>query len=136
MRLGGVRGAITVTEDSAEAIWAATRQLLEAMIEANGIDEADVASIFFSTTPDLRAAYPARAARDMGWRQTALMGMQEMDVDGGLPRCVRILIHWNTSKPPSELQHVFMGDAVQLRPDLVPGEDQRLGTNGRHETEA
>ena len=68
------------------------------LIEANGIDEDDVASVIFTTTPDLTAAYPAKAARDMGWTQVALMGCQEMDVPGGLPRCIRVLIHWNTPK--------------------------------------
>jgi chorismate mutase len=129
--MGGVRGAITVSEDSPEAIWAATRDLLEAMIAVNGIDEAEVASIFFSATPDLRAAFPAKAARDMGWRQTALMGMQEMDVEGGLPRCIRILIHWNTVKSNNELQHVFMGEAAALRPDLALKDDENSNTNGR-----
>ncbi len=119
MGIRGVRGAITVDEDTAEAIWSATRELLETMIEANGIDEGDVASVFFSVTPDLTAAYPARAAREMGWRQTALMGMQEMAVVDGLQRCIRVLIHWNTGRDIDELQHVFMREAVRLRPDLA-----------------
>ncbi|MAS34572.1 MAG: chorismate mutase [Anaerolineaceae bacterium] len=129
MMIRGVRGAITVEEDSAAAIWQATQELLQALIEANGMVEDDVASVFFSTTPDLRSAFPAKAARDMGWTQTALMGVQEMDVEGGLAQCIRILIHWNTTKQQSELQHVFLRGAVVLRPDLSL--EQKNNLNGR-----
>ncbi|MBZ0286167.1 MAG: chorismate mutase, partial [Anaerolineae bacterium] len=85
----GVRGATTAAEDSAEAIWQAARELLQAVIEANGIEEDFVASVIFTTTPDLTAAYPAKAARDLGWTQTALMGCQEIAVPNGIPRCIR-----------------------------------------------
>ncbi|MBL8133684.1 MAG: chorismate mutase [Anaerolineae bacterium] len=118
MSFRGVRGAITIDEDSVEAILSATRELLTALIEANGIREEDVASAIFTTTPDLTAIYPARAARDLGWTQVALIGCQEMQVPGGLPRCIRVLIHWNTPKSNHELKHVFLRDAVHLRPDL------------------
>jgi chorismate mutase len=114
----GVRGAITADDDSAEAIWDATRELLRTLIEANAIEEDDVASVIFTTTPDLTAAYPAKAARDLGWTQVALMGCQEMNVPGGLSRCIRVLIHWNTAKPIHELRHIFLRGAVVLRPDL------------------
>jgi|SRR5690606_17598348 chorismate mutase len=129
MMMRGVRGAITVDEDSAEAIWQGTRELLAALIEANGIEEEYVASVIFTTTPDLTAAFPAKAARDMGWTQTALMGMQEMDVPNGLKQCIRVLIHWNTDKRQDELQHVFLRGAVALRPDLST--DQKNIMNGR-----
>ena len=89
------------------------------MIEANEIDEDDVASVIFTTTPDLTAAYPAKAARDLGWTQVALMGCQEMAVPGGMPRCIRVLIHWNTPKGNAELRHIFLREAVALRPDLA-----------------
>ncbi len=129
MMIRGVRGAVTVDEDSPEAIWEATRELLQALIEANGIEEEQVASVIFTTTPDLTAAYPARAARDLGWTQTALMGMQEMDVPGGVPRCIRVLVHWNTARRIDELQHVFLRGAVVLRPDL--SSEQRDLLNGK-----
>lgn len=129
MMIRGVRGAITVEENSAEAIWEATRELLQTLIEANQIEEDQVASVIFTTTPDLTAAYPARAARDLGWTQTALMGMQEADVPGGLARCIRILIHWNTTRAIDEMQHVFLRGAVVLRPDL--SQDQKNILNGR-----
>jgi chorismate mutase len=118
MMFRGVRGATTAGSDTADAILAATSELLQAMIDANGIEEDDVASVVFTTTPDLTAVYPAKAARDLGWRRTALLGCQEMDVPGGLARCIRILIHWNTTRTLDEIQHIFLRDAVRLRPDL------------------
>lgn len=114
----GVRGATTVEHNSAKTILSATRELLRSMIELNGIVEDDVASILFTATPELDAAYPAAAARDMGWTRTALMGFQEADVINGLSRCIRVLIHWNTDKAIDEIQHVFLRDAALLRPDL------------------
>jgi chorismate mutase len=119
MQFRGVRGATSVTEDSAEAIWAATAELLKILIETNGIDEDDVASVIFTTTPDLTAAYPAKAARDIGWTQVALIGCQEMNVPGAVKQCIRVLIHWNTPKRNADLKHVYLGEAVALRPDLA-----------------
>jgi chorismate mutase len=115
----GVRGAITVEEDTPEAIVSATAELLKAVIDANGIEEEQVASVIFTTTPDLHAAHPAQAARAVGWWQVALMGCQEMDNPNGLPRTIRILIHWNTTKKLDELVHVYMRGAEKLRPDLI-----------------
>lgn len=118
MMFRGLRGAITVDENDAEAIWGATRELLRAMIELNDINEEDVASVLFTATPDITAAYPARAARDLGWTQVALIDAQEMDVPTGIPMCIRVLLHWNTSKRNADLHHVFMRGATVLRPDL------------------
>jgi chorismate mutase len=115
----GVRGATTVECNDADAILEATRELLQALIEANGLAPEDVASAIFSVTPDLTAAYPARAARDLGWSQVPLLDVQEAAVMGGLPRCVRVLVHWNTDKPASEIVHVYLRGARALRPDLV-----------------
>ena len=114
----GVRGATTVKDNSPEAILTAAVELLEAMFERNGICEAEVASILFTTTPELTAAYPAKAARLLGWTRTALMGFVEADVEGGLPMCIRVLVHWNTDKPIGEIRHVFLRGAVALRPDI------------------
>ncbi len=119
MKFRGVRGATTTDEDTPEAILSATRELLQAVIDANRLHEDDVASIIFTTTPDLHATYPAKAARDLGWNQVALLGCQEMDVPNGVPRCIRILIHWNTDRSADQIQHVFMKGAVVLRPDLT-----------------
>ncbi|MDZ4768664.1 MAG: chorismate mutase [Chloroflexota bacterium] len=127
MKFRGVRGATTVEQDSADAILTATRELLELLIEANSLTEDDIASIIFTTTPDLRATYPAKAARELGWTQVALMGCQEMDVPGGVARCIRVLIHWNTIKANHELRHIFLRRATALRPDLSP----TANANGR-----
>jgi chorismate mutase len=119
MMVRGVRGAITVSENATEAILEATTEALEALIELNGIEEDAVASVLFTTTPDLDACYPAKAARNLGWRQVALMGFQEANVPDGLKMCVRVLIHWNTEKEIHEIKHVFLRGAAALRPDLV-----------------
>ena len=119
MMVRGVRGAITVHENTAEAILNATEEMLKWLIEANDIREEDVASILFTSTPDLNAAFPAKAARNMGWRHVALMGFQEIDVPEGLKMCARVLIHWNTDKTNLELKHAFLRGASALRPDLV-----------------
>ncbi|MBC8099863.1 MAG: chorismate mutase [Armatimonadetes bacterium] len=115
----GVRGATTVHSNSADEIISATIELLKAMVEANGIAEQHVASVIFTTTPDLNAAFPAQAARQMGWQQVALLGAQEIDHPNGLPYAIRVLIHWNTAKRLDELVHVYMHGAEKLRPDLL-----------------
>ncbi len=116
----GIRGATTVSEDSAGAILAATQELLLAILEANpDLRPTDIASVFFTVTQDLRSVYPARAARDIGWQEVPLMDAQEIPVPGSLPNCIRVLIHWNTNLTQKEIRHVYLRQAVQLRPDLV-----------------
>jgi len=114
----GIRGATTVTQNDADAILDATRELLERIIQENGVQERDVASVIFSTTPDLDAAYPAVAARRLGWTHTALMCVQEMTVSGSLPCCIRVLVHWNTERAIEEIHHIYLYEARRLRPDL------------------
>ncbi|MEZ4518244.1 MAG: chorismate mutase [Chloroflexota bacterium] len=113
----GLRGAITVSNDSEGEILEATRELLQALVEANGINVDDVASIYFTTTTDLTSTYPAFAARQLGWFDMALMCGHEMEVPSGLDKCVRVLIHWNTTRTPQELVHVYLRGAKALRPD-------------------
>ncbi len=113
----GVRGATTADANTSEEILKATRQLLALMVRQNGIQPEDVASAIFTTTPDLDAEFPALAARQLGWLDVALMCQHELDVPGSLRRCIRILIHWNTEKPPSEIVHVYIRGAGNLRPD-------------------
>ena len=113
----GVRGATVVAENSSEAILAATRELLFTMIQYNQIDPNDVASAYFTTTEDLTAIYPATAARQLGWFDVPLLCGHEMRVPTGLPQCVRILLHWNTTKSPKEIVHVYLHEAQSLRPD-------------------
>ena len=115
----GIRGATTVERDSAAAILEATRELLACIVEVNGVAVEDLASAFFTVTPDLTAAFPAAAARGLGWQQVALLDAQEIPVLGSLPRCVRVLIHWNTDRPQAEIHHVYLRGAASLRPDLA-----------------
>ena len=124
----GIRGATVAGENSEEAILAATRELLYTMIRANDIRPQEVASAHFTTTVDLNATYPALAARQLGWFDVALLCGHEMNVPGGLEKCIRILIHWNTSKGPDEIAHVYLHEAQSLRPDRdnlppVPAEE-------------
>jgi len=113
----GVRGATTTSDNTAESILEATRDLLARIVEANTIQQEDIASVFFTTTVDLNAEYPALAARQLGWHDVALMCGHEMAVPGALKRCIRVLIHWNTTRRNNEIQHVYIRDAVNLRPD-------------------
>jgi chorismate mutase len=115
----GIRGAITVEENTSEAILTASETLLRGLVEANGIAFEDVASVVFTTTADLDAAFPAKAARDMGQHDVALLCAQEIPVKGALPCCIRVLIHWNTDKRPHEIVHLYLGGAQALRPDLA-----------------
>ena len=119
----GVRGAICATENSREAIFDATRRLIVRMLSANEIETENIASIFFTTSPDLNADYPAYVLREMGYLQIPLMCATEIDVPGGLPRVIRVLIHLNTDKRQSEIRHLYLGEAARLRPDLNGGNE-------------
>ncbi len=114
----GVRGATTVAANTREEILTATRQLVALMMRRNGIEPKDVASAIFTTSPDLDAEFPALAARQLGWLEVPLLCGHEMAIPGSLPYCIRVLVHWNTDLPQSEIQHIYTRDAVKLRPDL------------------
>jgi chorismate mutase len=119
MPLRGIRGATVAEQDQAETILQATRELLEAILSANPtLKPADLASVFFSVTEDLAAAYPALAARELGWNQVPLLCSREIPVPGSLTRCIRVLLHWNTDLPQHAIRHVYLGAAAELRPDL------------------
>jgi chorismate mutase len=120
----GIRGATSVEANDAEAIVAATRELLACIVTANGLAMEDVASAIFTATPDLDTAYPALAAREMGWSDVPLLCMQEMAVVGSLPRCIRVLLLWNTNRSADQVQHVYLNQARVLRPDLVPNMEE------------
>ena len=117
MPVRGIRGATVAAADTPEAIRAATRELLLALIEANSVLPEDVASVIFTLTPDLTAVAPARELRELGWHDAALMCMAEMNAVGGLERCIRVLIHWNSDQRPDQIHHVYLHAAGQLRPD-------------------
>ena len=113
----GVRGATTAEDNTSEEILKATRQLLALMIRQNGIQAEDICSAIFSTTTDLDAEFPALAARQLGWLDVALMCVHELDVPGSLRRCIRICCTGTPIKPASEIVHVYIKEAVRLRPD-------------------
>lgn len=118
MMCRGVRGATTVEENSREAILRGARQLLALMIRRNGIAPQDVASAIFSITSDLDAEFPALAARQLGWLDVPLLCTNEVPVRDSLPQCIRILVNWNTDKSQRDIVHVYIREAIQLRPDL------------------
>jgi chorismate mutase len=118
MACRGVRGATTVERNDREEILTATRQLLALMIRRNNIDKLDVASAIFTTTPDLDAEFPALAARQLGWLEVPLLCGHELSVPGSLTLCIRVLVHWNTDRAQNEIEHIYIRDAVRLRPDL------------------
>lgn len=117
MRCRGVRGATTARGNTPDAILEATRELLYIMLRVNRIETEDVASVYFTTTVDLNATYPALAARQLGWYDAALMCGHEMQVPGGLERCIRVMLHWNTTRSSKEIVHVYLREAKRLRPD-------------------
>lgn len=114
----GVRGATTVDHNDRDEILRATRELLALMIRQNGIEGRDVGSVIFTVTSDLNAEFPALAARQLGWMDVPLICTYEISVPGSLPMCIRIMLHWNTDKCQKEIRHVYIKQAVRLRPDL------------------
>lgn len=116
-QLRGIRGATTVSANTREAIWQATQELLIAMVEANHIDVEDIVDVIFTTSKDLNAAFPAAAARQLGWVHVPLLDVQQLDAPD-LPKTLRVLIHAYTPLNQKEIQHIYLGKAKQLRPDL------------------
>jgi chorismate mutase len=118
-KVRGIRGAVTVEQDDAAAIVAATKRLLAALIERNGVALDDIASVLFSLTPDLRAAFPALGAREMGWVHVPMLHFSEIAVPGALEKCIRVLMHVNTMRDLEAIEHVYLDGAAALRPDLA-----------------
>ena len=120
MSIRGIRGATTVTADEPDLILQATRELLEEILEENeGMQPEDVASAIFTVTDDLASTFPAQAAREMGWSLVPMLCAREIPVPNSLSRVIRVLVHWNTDVPQSGITHVYLREAVKLRPDLV-----------------
>jgi len=119
MPVRAIRGAITVENNDAADMIDGTRLLLSRMVEENKIDKEDIISVIFSVTQDLNAAFPAGAARQMGWTDIALMCTHEISVPGSLEKCIRIMMHINSEKRNAELRHVYLGGAKILRPDIA-----------------
>lgn len=115
----GIRGATTASANSKKHILSATKEILTELMNRNSINARDIACIIFSSTPDLNAAYPASAARDLGLIEVPLFGAQEIDVPDSPAKCIRILILLNTDKAQEEIKHIYLKGAQALRPDLV-----------------
>ncbi|MCX7677844.1 MAG: chorismate mutase [Spirochaetes bacterium] len=125
MALRGIRGATTVDANTKEQIISRTIELLEELTKRNGVKVEDIASAIFSVTEDLNAEFPAVAARKLGWLYTPLFCTREIPVPGSLGRCIRVLLHVNTDKKQEEMLHLYLHDAIQLRPDLDCEEKDR-----------
>ena len=119
MRVRGIRGAVRVPEDTEEAVLEATAELLREILGRNALDQDDVVSIFFTSTPDLTSAFPASAARRLGMAHVALLCGQELAVEGAMTRVVRVLVHAHTERTPQEIAHVYFGETRSLREDLA-----------------
>lgn len=117
--LRGIRGATTVSSNDRAEIINEVAVLLNNMQQINSLKTEDIGAIIFSSTPDLDAAFPAAAARTIGWNEVPLFGTQEIDSPAGIPFCIRVLILWNTDLPQKEIHHVYLNGAVVLRPDIV-----------------
>src|SRR4051812_7619150 len=120
----GIRGATTAAANTAEDIIEATHEMMRALIELNDLVPEDVASAIFTTTPDLNATFPALAAREIGWLEVPLMCSHEMNVPAALQKCVRVMLHVNTTKSASEIKHVYLKGACQLRPEWAYSDEQ------------
>lgn len=121
MPVRGIRGAIDVSNDQPDEILSATRELLETILLANpSLKTPDVASVLFTVTEDIRSVFPAQAARQSGWGEVPLICGLEIPVPGSLPRCIRVLLHWNTELSQADVHHVYLRGAAALRPDLKP----------------
>src|SRR5262249_35734528 len=120
VRCRGVRGATFIDEDTPEAILAGTRELLAAIARANGIATEDIASAFFTSTVDLKSAFPARAARELGWTDVPLLGATEVDKPGAPPRCIRVVVHGNPSRGQEGVAHVYRRGSDMMREQAPP----------------
>lgn len=119
MTVRGLRGATTVTADEEQEVLVATEQLAKAIVAENNVLPEDIVSVIVSTTVDVKSTFPAKAIRLIdGWKYVPVICTHEIDVPGGLPQCIRILMHVNTEVPQSEINHVYQNEAVKLRPDL------------------
>ncbi len=126
----GIRGATTAAENTAEDILEATQELVTALIRLNGITTEDIASAIFTTTPDLTATFPALGARHFGWTEVPMICSHEMAVPGALTRAVRVLVHVNTTKSASEMRHVYLKGARQLRPEWGISDEELAALTG------
>ncbi len=115
----GIRGAVTVRRNDKEEIWQAAQELVAALLRANEIVPDDIGAAIFSATEDLTAAFPTAGVRRMrGFDLVPLFDARQCAVENSLPRCIRVLLLVNTDRAQAEIRHVYLRDAVKLRPDL------------------
>lgn len=119
MGVRGVRGATTATANTAEEIIEATQELIAALVHFNELSADEIASAIWTTTRDLTAEFPAKAARQVGWADVPQMCAHEMDVPGALAMCIRVTLHINTQKAQGEIRHVYLHGATVLRPEYA-----------------
>jgi chorismate mutase len=120
MPIRGIRGATSINRDEPGEIISATRELLEKLSTSNpGLLNKDIASAIFSVTDDITSAFPAQAARQMGWTMVPMLCTREIPVNKSLPLCIRVLIHWNTELSQADIHHIYLHGAAHLRPDLA-----------------
>jgi chorismate mutase len=117
-RVRAVRGATTLDEDTREQVIERTQELLREVFARNGFEQDDVVSIVFTATDDISSAFPAEAAREAGIALVPLLCARELEIRGGIERCIRILLHVHTTLSPAELRHPYLHGARQLRTDL------------------
>lgn len=117
-RIRALRGATTLDADTKEQVIERTATLLQTMLDRNGISKSDLVSIMFTATGDIRAEFPAAAARSIGISDVPLLCARELDVEGAIGLCVRVLMHLYTARDAASLRHVYLEDAVPLRTDL------------------
>lgn len=116
MSIRAARGAIAIREDTKEEILGATERLMSQLLQRNALTPEQLVSVIFTTTPDLRSAFPAEAARQMGLSAVPLLCASEIDVEGAMERVVRVLVHFESEG--AEVSHVYMEGAESLRDDL------------------
>jgi len=117
-QLRALRGATTLDADTKEQVMDRTAVLIRTILERNGIDHEDLVSLIFTATDDVRSEFPAAAARGIGISDVPLLCARELDVEGAVPRCIRVLIHLYTDREPTALRHVYLEGAKPLRTDL------------------
>jgi chorismate mutase len=117
-RVRAIRGATTVEQDTRDEVIARTRELVQAVVDRNGLSPDDLVSILFTATDDIRSAFPAEAAREAGFTHVPLMCARELDIIDGIERCIRVMVHVYTSLGSEELRHPYLHGARQLRTDL------------------
>ncbi|UQW98537.1 chorismate mutase [Rummeliibacillus sp. G93] len=116
----GIRGASTIAYDNPALVMQETKNLMERIIKDNEVLPENVASVIISTTADIVSAFPAKAIRSLPkWEYVPVMCTHEMNVPNGLPLCIRVLVHVNTTVPQNEIKHIYLNEAVKLRPDLT-----------------